>query len=87
MKEYKTHHLKTWPVYFSAVVSKRKKVEIRKNDRGFLVGDFLALEEFDPDNNFYTGDSIMVRVTHILREEPFVPKGYVCMSIKHTKVR
>lgn len=42
-----THHLKTMPEYFQAVIEGRKPFEVRKNDRGFKVGDRVILEEFE----------------------------------------
>ncbi len=41
-----THHLKTLPEYFQAVIDGRKPMEIRYNDRGFKPGDIVILEEF-----------------------------------------
>ena len=41
-----THHLKTLPEYFQAVIDGRKPMEIRYNDRGFKPGDSVILEEF-----------------------------------------
>lgn len=76
------HSLKTWHEYFQAVLDDKKTFEIRKNDRDFSVGDFLRLEEFNPDTESYTGRSIHVRVLYILDKQPFVPDGYVCMSIR-----
>ena len=51
----KTHTLKTWPEYFSAVVLGHKRFEIRKNDRDFSVGDTLILEEYNPETGEYSG--------------------------------
>ena len=44
----RTHELKTWPEPFAAVVSGAKTYEIRKDDRGYSVGDVLVLKEWDP---------------------------------------
>ncbi|WP_068786643.1 DUF3850 domain-containing protein [Paenibacillus phocaensis] len=81
----KVHELKTWPEYFRAVVSptvrKRKTVEIRKDDRGFEVGDTLRLLEFDPEKSEYTGWEAVVTVSHCLRGQPWVPDDYVALSI------
>ena len=42
------HFLKQWPQYFEQVRLKRKTFEIRKDDRGFMFGDKLCLEEWVP---------------------------------------
>ncbi len=42
-----THHLKTLPEYFQAVIAGTKPFEIRNNDRGFKPGDRVILEEFE----------------------------------------
>lgn len=41
-----THHLKTKPEYFQAVINGKKPFEIRYNDRGFKQGDRVILEEY-----------------------------------------
>lgn len=41
-----THHLKTLPEYFQAVIDGKKPMEFRYNDRGFKPGDNCILEEF-----------------------------------------
>jgi hypothetical protein len=42
------HELKTWPIVFQAVWTRRKSFEIRLNDRGYQAGDTVTLREFDP---------------------------------------
>ncbi|MCX7610250.1 MAG: DUF3850 domain-containing protein [Ignavibacterium sp.] len=37
------HKLKIYPEFFKEVCSGKKTFEIRKNDRGFQVGDILLL--------------------------------------------
>jgi ASC-1-like (ASCH) protein len=42
----KIHELKILPQYFNDVQDGSKNFEIRKNDRGFAVGDKIILKEY-----------------------------------------
>ena len=77
------HKLKTWPTFFYDVVMGSKTFEIRKNDRGFNVGDELILQEYEPDTKTYTGEefSVMVDYTIHLTGIPDIPNGFIGMSI------
>jgi hypothetical protein len=75
-----THELKIWPRYFKAVLDGDKTFEIRKNDRGFGVGDTLDLQEFDPETKKYTGWCILRKITYIT--DYGQPEGQVVMGIK-----
>lgn len=81
------HELKILPEYFADVISGRKTFEVRKFDRPFHEGDLLALNEFDPKNKCYTGNSCLVYIDYILNDEEYCKKGYVVMSIKPCRVR
>lgn len=77
------HALKTWPDHFAAVVSGAKTFEARLDDRGFEVGHYLDLCEYDPDEDASSGRVVTVRVTHLLRGPAFgVAEGHVVMSIQ-----
>lgn len=79
-KRVKKHKLKIHPEYYYAVDAGNKLFEIRKDDRGFEVGDILILQEYDPDQDKYTGNELEVTVTYITN---FAQKeGYVVMGIK-----
>lgn len=77
------HELRTWPVHYAEVIARRKRCELRKDDRGFRVGDALVLREWDPDVQGYTGAATIVNVTHIISDVPHLglEAGYVVMSI------
>ena len=74
----KVHELKIAPQYFAPVCEGEKTFEIRKNDRGYGVGDLLHLKEFNEGQ--YTGESVLVEVTYLttFNQEP----GYVVLAIK-----
>jgi hypothetical protein len=90
MTEQRTHELKCWPPHWFDVASDVKRVEIRKDDRNYQVGDVLVLREWDPDMKIreispegpYTGRSCRKRITHILRGGQFgLINGYVALSL------
>ena len=57
------HSLKTWPEHFELNRTGKKTFEIRKNDRGFEVGDYLALKEWSPIDRKYSGRVLYYRIT------------------------
>ena len=75
------HSLKILPKYFNAIKSGSKTFEVRKNDRGFEVGDKLILKEWN--NGKYTGRGTKKEITYILDDNSgYVLEGYVIMGIK-----
>lgn len=66
----KTHDLKIWPEFFDGVLSGQKTCELRKNDRGFAVGDVIRLREWHMDGHFFSGRETSRKVTHILQHRP-----------------
>lgn len=58
--------LKIMPEYFEAVRTERKTFELRKNDRGYMIGDTLILKEWDGEK--YTGREIKRIVKYILKD-------------------
>lgn len=73
-------HLKTVQPYYDASESGMKTFEIRKNDRKrkYAVGDILHLYEWDGKKA--TGKSHYKQVTYMLRDQPYVLEGYVCLA-------
>ena len=94
-----THELKCWPQYFESISEGIKTFEIRKDDRGYEVGDLLHLREYDNEDGKYTGNEVWCAVTYIARlnhlpstiipvltEEPYVVMAIkVMMNIKWRK--
>ena len=74
------HELKIEKKYCIAMIEGRKTFEIRKNDRGFCVGDFLALNEVF--EGAYTGRSVLALVRYIIDEPEYCKDGFVTMGIK-----
>jgi len=89
----KTHYLKTDPDGFYALISGRKPYEIRRDDRGFRVGDTLVLRRTVHSGDEmaageplrYTGEEAVRRVTHILEGPAYgIAEGWVILSVNDT---
>lgn len=63
------HELKTWQSYFHALADGTKTFELRRDDRGFQVGDTLRLRETEYGSGRYTGREERRVITYILRRE------------------
>lgn len=79
----KTHDLKVHSKFWQDLSTSRNTNAVRRDDRGYHVGDVLWLREYNPAFG-YTGMTCMRRVTHILRNEDMpqgVAKGWCVMSL------
>jgi hypothetical protein len=64
---------------WDAVEDGTKTAEFRKNDRGFEVGDILALMRNDTPGNTRYATRV---ITHIVRGPAFgIPEGYAMLSL------
>lgn len=77
----RTHRLKTHPSYFKAVWHGLKPFEVRLNDRHFQVGDYLLLEEWDPETEAHTGYVMHKRISYLLDDPAYCKEGYVIMGM------
>lgn len=87
------HKLKTHPQMFADLRESRKRFEVRRDDRGFRIGDVLELHEWpveDRDCMIDHVDSSCMRatqrirfsVTYILRGGEWgIEPGYVVMGL------
>lgn len=76
------HELKIWKEFIPDIVSGKKTFEVRKDDRGFNVGDLLTLHGFDNKTQQYTGAVIVARVTYKLPGGSFgIQEGYCVLGI------
>ncbi len=92
------HKLKTWPEPFQAVIAGAKRFEVRRDDRGFAVGDTLRLEEYVPSppsdvsvllgspstpTGAYTGRAAVFLVTYMIEGTRWgLEDGFVAMSLE-----
>lgn len=77
------HALKTLPEYFEAVRKGYKTFELRKNDRDFRVGDYLALNEWDGEK--YTGRALLAKITYMLDPNDIMEcvGGFVILGLNY----
>lgn len=70
------------PVFFRPLRDGDKTFEVREDDRGYMVGDFLYLREWYAGE--YSGQWLVKRVTYILTSEMFcgVRDGFVVMGLE-----
>ena len=80
------HELKTWPGYFQLMFDGKKTFELRKNDRGFLAGHEIILQEYDPATHNYTGRKIHRKITYVLQgreaEDFGLKPGFCVLSLE-----
>lgn len=76
------HELKCWPEVFQDIYIGTKEFEVRKNDRGFKVGDHLHLREWNPKRGEYTGRHIVKRITYILQSQFGLPEDICVMQLR-----
>ena len=79
MEDRKIHILKILPKYFDAVAHDVKTFEIRRNDRGYRVGDILVLQEFE--NGEYTGQVLIRRVCYMVDNPAYCKEGFVVLGL------
>lgn len=77
----KVHNLKIAPTYFQDVVSGKKKFEVRENDRGYNIGDYLCLREYDTEYHLYTGKELVVKIIYILGDFVGLKENYVVLGL------
>lgn len=79
----KVHQIKLAAMFFDDVASGRKSFEIRKNDRGYKVGDILEMMEFKSGKE--TERMVRVKVTYMIEEYTGIEEGYCVMGIERCR--
>ena len=81
----KIHELKTNRPHFGLIRDGLKCWELRRNDRGFEVGDLLWLREYDPTENDYTDRTQLVEIMRVTADFDVtegLPASFVIMDIE-----
>lgn len=86
----KTHTLKCWPNFFQAIESGEKTFDVRKGeDRFYMKGDWLKLQEYNPDNGFriqdleigYTGKVLYKQITYVMHGTMGLPSDMWALGL------
>lgn len=81
------HALKILPEHFEDIVRGKKRFEIRYNDRKFMAGDYIALNEYGICDHIvmcgqYTGRSIIARIKAVFDYPDYIKQGYVVLQLE-----
>lgn len=76
-----THQLKCWSEYFKPISNNTKTFDLRKNDRGFKVGDDIAFEEYNPATSEYVGPVAIRRIVYMLEHFDGLMPGYCILGL------
>ena len=79
---HKVHDIKIAASYYGDVVSGKKRFELRKNDRGYKVGDSLKMLEFKDGK--HTGRTIDADIIYMLEDYTGLAEGYCILGIEVT---
>lgn len=77
------HDLKVNPQFWQALKNGQKPFEVRRDDRGFRVGDLVRLREYSHDMGYTGTGEVAFPISYILRHEDFpngVPIGYCVLG-------
>lgn len=96
------HTVKCNYKFFEALKDGTKTFEVRKKDRLYEVGDYLAVNEFIPgeaidpyslneglrqsNGGSYTGDCLFYKITYILDDPQFCKDGMVVLGLARCEI-
>lgn len=79
----KVHELKVLPKYFRALSDGVKSFEIRKDDRGYMVGDILVLRGWcAKERRFYEVAPIVRQISYKTKFPAGLKPGYCVLGLE-----
>jgi hypothetical protein len=79
------HALKIEPIYFKEIAEGIKSFEVRKNDRPYRKGDYVALNEWE--NECYTGRCTLHKIVYILSDPEYCKEGYIIFGLEPCMIK
>jgi hypothetical protein len=78
----RTHKLKLLIPFFNLVLNGQKTFELRFNDRDFVAGDTVYLQEYSSHDKAYTGRVISAEIGFVYRGVEYgLKEGYCVFSL------
>lgn len=81
---HKVHEIKTLPEFFQLQVEGLKPFEVRRNDRGYQVGDIFRQKEWTQENG-YTGRTLDSKIIYILDDPSYCKDGFVVLGLREVE--
>ncbi|MGV3695520.1 DUF3850 domain-containing protein [Flavobacterium sp.] len=78
----KHHDLKTIEPFYTDIVLKGKRLEIRIDDRDYQPEDTVILRQYDPEKQDFSGRKVKGVITYVLRGYPAIQEGYCAFSFE-----
>lgn len=84
------HAKKVLPEFFDALRSGAKRFDLRREDPdepSYAVGDYLALNEYDPgrhatQDDQFTGRCMLFEITYVLRDTEWLQPDCAALSLR-----
>lgn len=77
-RQVKIHEVKIGATFFEEAACGKKNFELRRNDRGYRVGDMLELQEYR--DGAYTGRTCRKLITYMLEDYTGLQEGYCILG-------
>ena len=77
-RQVKIHEVKIGATFFEEAACGKKNFELRRNDRGYRVGDMLELQEYR--DGAYTGRICRKLITYMLEDYTGLQEGYCILG-------
>lgn len=77
-RQVKIHEVKIGATFFEEAACGKKNFELRRNDRGYRVGDLLELQEYRDGG--YTGRTCRKLITYMLEDYTGLQEGYCILG-------
>lgn len=79
------HTVKIEPEYFNKIIKGKKSYDIRKNDRDYIAGDCIALNEYK--HGEYTGRFALANIISVEKYSKYLTIGYVILQLEPLEIR